>query len=60
MDFSLFIKYCKKYIKDDEKGKVQTFLDHFFMALGYTDGYKVLAPIANTVLIMKNENYIFC
>lgn len=40
MNFILFIEYCNKHIKGDEKGEAQTFLDHFFMALGYTDGYK--------------------
>lgn len=38
MDFKPFIEYCKKHIKSDEKGEAQTFLDHFFMALGYADG----------------------
>ena len=40
MDFTLFIEYCNKHIKGDEKGEAQTFLDHFFTALGYEDGYK--------------------
>ncbi|MFI5219506.1 MAG: DNA methyltransferase [Bacteroidia bacterium] len=35
-----FIKYCAKHIKGDEKGEAQTFLDRFFSALGYEDGYK--------------------
>lgn len=35
-----FVEYCNKYITGDEKGEAQTFLDHFFMALGYKDGYK--------------------
>ncbi len=40
MDFTLFIEYCNKHIKGDEKGEAQTFLDHFFTAMGYEDGYK--------------------
>lgn len=40
MDFILFIDYCHKHIKGDEKGEAQTFLDHFFTALGYEEGYK--------------------
>jgi type I restriction-modification system DNA methylase subunit len=40
MDFQPFINYCKKLIKGDEKGEAQIFLDHFFIALGYTDGLK--------------------
>jgi hypothetical protein len=35
-----FVTYCEKYIKGDEKGEAQVFLDHFFMALGYPDGIK--------------------
>src|SRR5436190_1970922 len=35
-----FIEYCRKHIKGDEKGEAQTFLDRFFTALGYEDGYK--------------------
>lgn len=40
MDFQLFIDYCKKHIKGDEKGEAQIFLDHLFIALGYADGLK--------------------
>lgn len=40
MDFQPFIDYCKKHIKGDEKGEAQIFLDHFFNAMGYTDGLK--------------------
>ena len=40
MNFLPFINYCNKHIKGDEKGEAQTFLDHFFTALGYEDGYK--------------------
>ena len=40
MDFTSFIEYCRKHIKGDEKGEAQTFLDHFFTALGYEEGYK--------------------
>ncbi|WP_462249896.1 type IIL restriction-modification enzyme MmeI [Ferruginibacter sp.] len=53
MDFSLFIEYCSKHIKGDEKGEAQTFLDHFFMALGYTDGYK--AAGADCEYRIKND-----
>jgi hypothetical protein len=40
MDFQPFINYCKKYIKGDEKGEAQIFLDRFFSALGYEEGLK--------------------
>jgi type I restriction-modification system DNA methylase subunit len=40
MNFIPFIEYCQKHIKGDEKGEAQTFLDHFFTALGYDEGYK--------------------
>jgi type I restriction-modification system DNA methylase subunit len=40
MDFQPFINYCKKHITGDEKGEAQTFLERFFIALGYKDGYK--------------------
>lgn len=35
-----FVAYCKQYIKGDEKGEAQTFLDRFFTALGYPEGHK--------------------
>ncbi len=35
-----FINYCAVHIKGDEKGEAQTFLDRFFVALGYKDGHK--------------------
>jgi len=35
-----FVKYCDTYIKGDEKGEAQIFLDHFFTSLGYKDGLK--------------------
>ena len=35
-----FIDYCTKHIKGDEKGEAQTFLERFFIALGYPDGHK--------------------
>ncbi len=35
-----FVDYTKKHIKGDEKGEAQIFLDHFFMALGYSEGLK--------------------
>jgi hypothetical protein len=35
-----FVNYAEKHIKGDEKGEAQIFLDHFFQALGYTDGLK--------------------
>lgn len=40
MDFLPFIEYCKKYIRGDEKGEAQVFLERFFIALGYPDGFK--------------------
>ena len=40
MDFISFIDYCNKHIKGDEKGEAQVFLERFFIALGYPDGYK--------------------
>ncbi|HEX7583498.1 MAG TPA: type IIL restriction-modification enzyme MmeI, partial [Prolixibacteraceae bacterium] len=39
-DFHTFIEYANKHIKGDEKGEAQVFLDHFFQALGYSDGLK--------------------
>lgn len=39
-DFNGFVSYVNKYIKGDEKGEAQVFLDHFFQALGYEDGFK--------------------
>lgn len=36
----LFIDYCNRHIKGDEKGEAQIFLDHFFTALGYPEGVK--------------------
>ncbi len=53
MNFTPFIEYCNKHIKGDEKGEAQTFLDHFFMALGYADGYK--AAGADCEYRIKNE-----
>lgn len=35
-----FVDYTKEYIKGDEKGEAQIFLDRFFMALGYEGGLK--------------------
>ncbi len=35
-----FVNYCNKHIKGDEKGEAQVFLERFFIALGYEDGYK--------------------
>jgi SAM-dependent methyltransferase len=48
-----FIAYCKKHIKGDEKGEAQTFLDRFFVALGYNDGYKGAG--ANCEYRIRNE-----
>jgi type I restriction-modification system DNA methylase subunit len=39
-DLESFIEYFTLHIKGDEKSEAQIFLDHFFMALGYTDGLK--------------------
>jgi len=35
-----FVDYCQTYIRGDEKGEAQIFLDHFFTALGYSEGLK--------------------
>jgi type II restriction/modification system DNA methylase subunit YeeA len=40
MDFTSFIEYCNKHITGNEKGEAQVFLERFFIALGYPDGYK--------------------
>lgn len=32
--------WCGAHIKGDEKGEAQIFLDHFFVALGFKDGFK--------------------
>lgn len=53
MNFTPFIAYCQKHIKGDEKGEAQTFLDHFFTALGYENGYKEAG--ANCEYRIKNE-----
>lgn len=39
-NFRKFIEYVTKHITGDEKGEAQVFLDRFFMALGYPDGFK--------------------
>jgi len=39
-DFITFQTYVKEFIKGDEKGEAQIFLDHFFTALGYPKGLK--------------------
>ncbi len=39
-DFTTFQSYVKEFIKGDEKGEAQIFLDHFFIALGYPNGLK--------------------
>ena len=39
-DLQAFVEYCKKHIKGDEKGEAQVFLDRFFVALGYAEGFK--------------------
>ena len=40
LDFTGFIDYVERYIKGDEKGEAQIFLDHFFHTLGYPEGLK--------------------
>ena len=35
-----FVGYCRKHIRGDEKGEAQVFLDRFFVALGYAEGWK--------------------
>lgn len=37
---TLFVQYCQTHLKGDEKGEAQIFLDHFFTALGYSEGLK--------------------
>jgi hypothetical protein len=54
IDFNSFIDYCNKYIKGDEKGEAQLFLDHFFNALGYTDGLKGAG--ANCEFRIRDDN----
>ncbi len=54
MNFTSFIAYCHNHIKGDEKGEAQTFLDHFFMALGYANGYKEAG--ADCEYRIKNPN----
>jgi len=39
-DFITFQNYVKEFIKGDEKGEAQIFLDHFFTALGFSNGLK--------------------
>lgn len=39
-DFKSFVEYTLKNISGDEKGEAQVFLDRFFQALGYPDGFK--------------------
>jgi SAM-dependent methyltransferase len=35
-----FVAWCQKHITGDEKGEAQIFLDHLFLAFGYTGGLK--------------------
>jgi hypothetical protein len=39
-DFKSFVEYTLKNIAGDDKGEAQVFLDRFFQALGYPDGFK--------------------
>jgi len=39
-DFITFQNYVKEFIRGDEKGEAQIFLDHFFTALGFSKGLK--------------------
>ncbi len=52
-DFHSFVEYANKHIKGDEKGEAQIFLDHFFQALGYPDGFKGAG--ANCEFRIRNE-----
>ncbi len=51
--FKPFIDYVKTHIKGDEKGEAQVFLDRFFQALGYADGFKGAG--ANCEFRIRNE-----
>lgn len=53
LDFTGFIDYVERYIKGDEKGEAQIFLDHFFQTLGYTEGLKGAG--ANCEFRVKDE-----
>jgi len=52
-DFITFQNYVKDYIKGDEKGEAQIFLDHFFIALGFPKGLKSAG--ANCEFRIKDE-----
>lgn len=39
-DFRTFTDYVSRYLRGDEKGEAQVFLERFFMALGYPDGFR--------------------
>jgi len=56
LDFSNFIQYCKKYIKGDEKGEAQRFLDHFFMAVGYPDGLAEAGAVGERRILRIRED----
>ncbi len=43
-----FVDYCKAYIKGDERGEAQIFLDRLFTALGYPAGIKEAQGSAET------------
>ena len=52
-NFKIFTDYVTKHITGDEKGEAQVFLDHFFKALGYSEGFKGAG--ANCEFRIKNE-----
>jgi hypothetical protein len=53
VDFKAFTDYVTCYIKGDEKGEAQIFLEHFFQALGYPDGFRGAG--ANCEFRIRNE-----
>ncbi len=55
IDFIRFTEYVSKYIKGDEKGEAQMFLDCFFQALGYPDGFIGAGLNVNSGSIWKNR-----
>jgi hypothetical protein len=54
--FQPFIDYVICHITGYEKGEAQVFLEHFFQALGYADGFKVVG--ANCKFRIRNEEIL--
>jgi hypothetical protein len=52
-DFKTFSGYVSRYITGYEKGEAQVFLERFFQALGYADGFKGAG--ANCEFRIRNE-----